>query len=48
MQAGWMSVLSANRTNSAPMLVSGKQTKARNVNAANGLQIPQFLKWVPY
>ncbi|MDO9403395.1 MAG: division plane positioning ATPase MipZ [Polaromonas sp.] len=41
-----LSVSSAARISAAPVLASGRPALARNVNSADGLQIPQFLKRV--
>jgi chromosome partitioning protein len=42
-----LSVLSTGRIGTAPVVANGKPAMARNVNSADGLQIPQFLKRLP-
>lgn len=44
---GRLSVLSSKRVSAAPVVSNGKSAMSRNVNWADGLQIPQFLKRAP-
>jgi chromosome partitioning protein len=42
-----LSMLSTGRIGTAPVVANAKPAMARNVNSADGLQIPQFLKRLP-